>query len=126
MMRWMNLLALLLLVPCSITLFGCGGNGKPPGIFGRVVSKGTRQPIASATVTLLRGDTQVAQVTTDSEGKFAFPNLTVGDYTVVVTADGFLESRIRVTLTTEKRRESLTVELLSPEEGPPTDVPITD
>jgi hypothetical protein len=122
-MRW---IALLTALTCVVTLLGCSGVSKPtPGIFGKVISKGTRQPIANATVKVLSGDVEVASVTTNKEGSFAFPNLPPGSYTLVVSAEGFWESRVRVTLGTNQRL-SVTVELYSEQEGPPTDVPITD
>jgi hypothetical protein len=64
-MRWIALLAAL---TCVVTLLGCSGVSKPtPGIFGKVISKGTRQPIANATVKVLSGDVEVASVTTNGE-----------------------------------------------------------
>jgi len=123
MMRWIALLATLIVVAM---LLGCNGNGKPtPGIFGKVISKGTRQPIANATVKVLSGDEEVASVTTNENGLFAFPNLSPGSYTLVVSAEGYWESRVGVTLRTDQIL-SVTIELYSEQEGPPTDVPITD
>jgi hypothetical protein len=122
-MRW---IALLTALTCVVTLLGCSGVSKPtPGIFGKVISKGTRQPIANATVKVFSGDVEIASVTTNKEGSFAFPNLPPGSYTLVVSAEGFWESRVGVTLGTNQRL-SVTVELYSEQEGPPTDVPITD
>jgi len=65
-MRW---IALLTALTCVVTLLGCSGVSKPtPGIFGKVISKGTRQPIANATVKVFSGDVEVASVTTN--GRF--------------------------------------------------------
>jgi len=78
MMRWFALLVALICIAMlfGCNLLGCNGNGKPtPGIFGKVINKGTRQPIANATVTVLSGDVEVASVTTNGSGLFAFPNL---------------------------------------------------
>ncbi len=121
-MRW-TLPALLCLL--LLGALGCGGNGGPSGIFGTAIHKSTRRPVANAQVVLLRGEVPFAEVVTDSSGKFSFPNLPADSYTLVVTADGFIESRVGVTLTAGARR-TVTVELVPQEEGPPTDVPITD
>lgn len=123
MTRW--LLLSVALISISV-LFGCtNGTPKIPGIFGKVVSKGTRQPIANATVTLLRDGLDVGSVKTSENGAFGFPNLQPGSYTLVVTAEGYLTTQVGVTLEQEQRL-SVTVEMLSEQEGPPTDIPITD
>ena len=125
-MRWLRLSVLVGTAVLSLALLGCGGNGEPPGIFGRVLSSGTRQPVANALVVVLRDATLVEQMETGTNGSFRFPNLAVGIYALVVTAAGFGESRVGVTLTTARPRVTVTVELLASQDGPPTDVPITD
>lgn len=122
MMRLLTVVAALLGI---VVLLGCG-NGKPtPGIFGKVISKGTRQPIANATVTLLRDGNEIASVKTPENGSFAFPNIEPGTYTLVVTAEGYFQTQVRVTLGLGVRLP-VNVEMISEQEGPPTDVPITD
>ncbi len=122
MMRWL-LLTLMLLA--TLALLSCNGNGKPPGIFGQVINKRTRQPIANATVSLQRDGNELASVQTNSNGKFAFPNLEPGTYSLVVSADGYWDALGWVTLA-QGQRLSVTIEMISLQEGPPTDVPIAD
>ncbi|MFN3422484.1 MAG: carboxypeptidase-like regulatory domain-containing protein [Armatimonadota bacterium] len=123
MMRWIAITITLL---ATLSLFGCNGGGRtPPGIYGQVISKGTRQPIASATVSLQQDSNEIASVQTNESGKFAFPNLSPGTYTLVVSADGYWRAQVRVTLE-QGRQLSVTIEMFSEQEGPPTDVPITD
>lgn len=123
MMRWL-LLTLTLLA--TLVLLGCNGNGNPPpGIFGQVINKGTRQPIANATVLLRRDGNELASVQTNGNGKFAFPNLEPGTYTLVISANGYWDAQVWVTLA-QGQRVSVTVEMILGQEGPPTDVPIAD
>lgn len=122
-MRWI-VIAIALFTTLSI--MGCGGdNKKPPGIYGQVISKGTRQPIANATVSLQQDGNEIDSVQTNGNGKFVFLNLSPGTYTLVVSADGYWRTQVRVTLE-QGRQLSVTIEMLSEQEGPPTDVPITD
>ncbi len=123
MMRW---IAFVLMLLATLMLFGCNDNGKPsPGIFGQVISKETRRPIANATVSLQRDGNELASVQTNGNGKFAFPNLEPGTYSLVVSADGYWDALGWVTLA-QGQRLSVTIEMISLQEGPPTDVPIAD
>ncbi len=71
-------------------LTACNDNSLPPGgtyqtVQGVVVDAATNQPIAGATVVV---DT-VLTATTDAQGKFAFPQVPVGDIDYQVsTANG--------------------------------------
>lgn len=122
-MRWISLSVALISIS---VLFGCTNcSPKTFGIFGKVVSKVTRQPIANATVTLLKDGIDVGSVKTSENGEFGFPNLQPGSYALVVTAEGYLTTQVGVTLGQEQRL-SVTVEMISEQEGPPTDIPITD
>lgn len=122
-MRWIAITVALL---ATLSLLGCSGDNKiSPGIYGQVISKGTRQPIANATVSLQQDGNEIASVQTNDNGKFAFPNLSPGTYTLVVSADGYWRAQVRVTLE-QGRQLSVTIEMFSEQEGPPTDVPITD
>lgn len=124
MMRYFTLLASLI---GATILLGCSGVGEPvPGIFGKVIEKRTGQPIANATVTLFRdGSDEIATAKTAENGSFAFPGVSPGSYTLVISTEGYLEGRIEVTLKVGQRL-SVPVELYSVQEGPPTDVPIID
>ncbi len=122
-MRWIVIAAAFI---ATLSFMGCGGGNKtPPGIYGQVISKGTRQPIANATVSLQQNGEEIASTQTNGNGKFAFPNLSPGTYTLVVSADGYWRAQVRVTLE-QGRQLSVTIEMFSEQEGPPTDVPITD
>ncbi|MCS7265064.1 MAG: carboxypeptidase-like regulatory domain-containing protein [Armatimonadetes bacterium] len=122
-MRWIS----VALIGLTIVLFwGCsGGGGETKGIFGQVISKGTRQPIANATVSLQQNGNEIASVQTDSNGRFAFPNLPSGTYTIVVSSTSYWDTQIRVTFARDQRL-SVTIEMISEQEGPPADVPIAD
>ena len=124
-MRWCLIATLWL----GLTiLMACGGGESPVGLFGRVISKSTRQPIPNVVVVVRQNETgtEVARTTTNNDGAFAFPNLSPGSYTLVVTAEGFLEAQVVVILTAETPRKTIVVTLFPEQEGPPTDVPITD
>ncbi|MCS7185520.1 MAG: carboxypeptidase-like regulatory domain-containing protein [Armatimonadetes bacterium] len=123
MMRW---IAFTLMLLSTLALCGCGGGGgETLGIFGKVINRGTRLPIANAKVLLKQDGNEIATVQTNGSGKFAFPNLPAGDYTLVASADGYLDTQVRVTLA-QGQRLSVTIEMISVQEGPPTDVPIAD
>ena len=49
--------------------------------------------VRGATVTLVQSGTNATQTTTtDSDGRFAFPSVATGDYTLTVTMTGFLKT----------------------------------
>lgn len=122
-MRWIVIAAAFI---TTLSFMGCGGGNRTPlGIYGQVISKGTRQPIANATVSLQQDGKEIASTQTNGSGKFAFPNLSPGTYTLVVSTDGHWRAQVKVTLE-QGRQLSVTIEMFSEQEGPPTDVPITD
>lgn len=52
-------------------------------------------PLANATVKLSNADETT--VTTGADGRYLFENLTIADYTITVSADGFIETSVAVT-----------------------------
>jgi hypothetical protein len=55
-------------------------------IAGTVTDASTTNPISGATVTILNGNTIITSVETDVGGNYSAPNLTPGNYTVIVYA----------------------------------------
>jgi hypothetical protein len=58
-------------------------------IKGKMLDKDNGEPLAFANVVLLKGGAQVAGTMTDFDGKFTFPALTPGKYTVQATYVGY-------------------------------------
>ncbi len=56
---------------------------------GTVVRNDTGDPLSKARVELRGGSIEPATVTTESDGKFLFPNLQIGTYQISVRRDGF-------------------------------------
>jgi hypothetical protein len=85
--RCATLLGYLILV-----LFVAKGNSQTAGTASiqGVVTDGTGAVIQSASVTATNTDTQIKHVAkTDANGLYSFPNISIGTYTVDVTAPGF-------------------------------------
>lgn len=73
-----------------VLLVACNDSALPPGgtyqsVQGTVMDAATNRPIAGATITI---DT-VLTATTDSNGKFAFAQVPVGEVDYVVSAQGY-------------------------------------
>ena len=64
---------------------------------GSVLHSTTNAPVANAAV-ILEGPATTATTTTDSTGKFSFLSVPAGAYHLVIRADGFLVTRIEVTV----------------------------
>lgn len=63
---------------------------------GRVLDEATRQPLANATVALMRGDSALAEVGTDAQGFYAFALPGAGEYRVRISHVGYVEVVQRV------------------------------
>src|SRR5258705_10824699 len=61
-------------------------NADIPGV---VTDAGSGQPLPSAEVSIMRGSEVIANVTTDSFGRFTAHNIAPGDYTVTARFLGF-------------------------------------
>lgn len=63
---------------------------------GRVLDEATRQPLASATVSLLRGDSAIAETGTDAQGFYTFALPGAGSYGVRISHVGYVDVVQRV------------------------------
>src|SRR3984885_3413637 len=76
-----------LLLPCSQVAFGQGETTS--AIVGQVTDA-TNAAIPGATVTITNRETSLQRIAkTDDEGRFNFPPLTPGNYSVKMEAEGF-------------------------------------
>ena len=69
------------------------------GVTGVVFSRADRAPIPGASAVLYRGAQQVAAATADAEGRIRINGLADGSYDLLVTATGYMETRVNVTVT---------------------------
>jgi len=80
-------LAVLVLMVCAVSFaFAQGSQGT---IKGKMLDKDNGEPLAFANVVLMKGGSQVAGTMTDFDGKFTFPALTPGNYTLQATYVGY-------------------------------------
>ncbi len=87
-------LLLIVAALCSISLFAQGTGG----VKGTVVNRAGRQPIANAEISLSMDGELVASTTSDTEGFFIIEPLENGIYTMIITAPGFLDANVNVTV----------------------------
>ena len=82
-----------LLVLTLIALFGIQDT---PAIRGLVIDDGTKQPIAGASVILVRPDALAAAivVSTDAVGRFAFEKVPPGTYRILAEHDDYVRSAV--------------------------------
>ncbi len=83
-----------LAVLVSVMLVASFAFGQTGTIKGKMLDKDNDEPLAFANVVLLKGGSQIAGVTTDFDGKFTFPALTPGTYTVQATYVGYEKIQI--------------------------------
>ena len=84
-------------------------------IFGTVVDAQTRQPISSATITIVKGLIPVAIIHTTSSGAFS-STLQLGTYTVVVSADGYVTANQTITIN-EVEEKNIDLTLLAKDDS---------
>lgn len=84
-------------------------------IFGTVVDAQTRQPISSATITIVKGLIPVAIIHTTSSGAFS-STLQLGTYTVVVSADGYVTANQAITIN-EVEEKNIDLTLLAKDDS---------
>ena len=84
---------------------------KPPaGIFGRVVDSQTHSPVRRANIRVSTAHDQWDEIT-DIEGRFRFPELSVGDYRLVAHRDGYTDRAYVVEKSDFSAQKELPVEL---------------
>lgn len=80
---------------CSVAMFAQSDFG---GVKGKVVNRAGRAPIAGAELVLSQNGEIVASAKTDAEGSFLVEGLQNGMYDLKVTASGFLDANVNVTV----------------------------
>ena len=80
---------------CSVAMFAQSDFG---GVKGKVVNRAGRAPIAGAELVLSQNGEIVASAKTDAEGSFLVEGLQNGIYDLKVTASGFLDANVNVTV----------------------------
>ena len=68
------------------------------GIKATVVSRVGRTPIAGANVELKKGGVKMQELRTGNDGKFFFQDLANDNYSLIVTAPGYTETQVNVTV----------------------------
>ena len=90
------LLTIAAVLLCSSALVAQSGDWG--GVKGTVVNRAGRAPIAEATVVLSQSGETVAQTVSDAEGKFLIDDMPNGMYDMTISAPGFLEAHVNVTI----------------------------
>lgn len=86
----------ILSIAAALISFAAMAQFPTGGIEATVVDRAGRAPIAGATVVLSQGESALTTFTTSADGKFLFEDLSDGDYTLNVTADGYTATRVNV------------------------------
>ena len=68
------------------------------GVKGTVINRTDRSAVFNARIAILQDRTRVASATTDSDGAFSVTGLKDGVYTLVITADNYVTTRVNVTV----------------------------
>ncbi len=85
---------LAVLVSMVLTVSLAFAQGSQGTIKGKMLDKDNGEPLAFANVVLMKGGSQVAGTMTDFDGKFTFPALTPGSYTIQATYVGYQPIKI--------------------------------
>lgn len=86
----------ILSIAAALISFAAMAQFPTGGIEATVVDRAGRAPIAGATVELSQGESALTTFITSADGKFLFEDLSDGDYTLNVTADGYTSTRVNV------------------------------
>ena len=81
-----------------LCVIGLSAQTPTGGVKGTVIDRTDRAPVYNATLQLYSGNTVIRTATTDSDGNFLITGLENGVYSLVVTAENFVRSRVNVTV----------------------------
>ena len=90
-----NVLLTIAALLCSVALFAQSDFG---GVKGKVVNRAGRAPIAGAELVFTQNGETVATVKSAADGNFLVENLVNGIYDMKVSAPGFLDANVNVTI----------------------------
>lgn len=68
------------------------------GVKGTVVSRTDRAPVENASLTLYSGTVEIGRAVSADDGEFLFQSLGDGMYDLVISAPGYLDTRVNVTV----------------------------
>ncbi len=91
-----KVLSIIAAVLCSLTLFAQTSDWG--GVKGTVVNRAGKTPVADAAITVSQKGETVATAVSDEDGKFLIEELPNGIYDMLVTAPGFLDATVNVTV----------------------------
>ena len=90
---------LILTIAALVASVGLFAQEEPTGgVKGTVVNRNGRAPIENARLVLYQGASEVASVTSASDGTFMIPALPNGSYSLLIVAPDFLETTVGVTV----------------------------
>src|SRR5688572_32763006 len=78
-----------LFIICSFVAWLSPGTSLSQGITGLVREEATSRPVPNAIVTILRKDSVIASLTTDTSGRYEYMTLDADRVKIIVTALGF-------------------------------------
>jgi hypothetical protein len=98
------------LFPALLAFLLCANAAADTGISGRVVNAQTHEPVRRAVVKVYTASEQWNEFT-DGEGRFKFPSLVRGEYTLVAHRDGFTDRAYKVESSDFDDSKELPIEL---------------
>lgn len=91
-----KILAAFAALLCSLSVFA--QTGELGGVKGTVVNRAGRVPITNAHITIVKDAVAVVDDFSRADGSFIFEGLEDGNYLMTVSAEGFISSRINLTV----------------------------
>ena len=90
-----KLISMVCCLLMAVALFAQAPTG---GVTGSIVSRAGRLPIPGANLIILKDGQTVTSQVSESDGKFLVESLPDGMYQMIVTADGYKDQRVNVTV----------------------------